>query len=82
VISSFFVANGARRSRIGRAAVTELTAAHPGRWAVAYQERNDVAARFWRKIATGLDRSCKFERHDVPGRPDLPADSWARFRIR
>jgi predicted acetyltransferase len=82
VISSFFVAHGARRSRIGRAAARELTAAHPGRWAVAYQERNEVAARFWRKVATELDRTCRFEQHDVPGRPELPADSWARFSVR
>jgi predicted acetyltransferase len=82
VISSFFVAHGARRSHIGRVAVTELTSTHPGRWAVAYQDRNEIAARFWRTVVTGLDPACRFERHAVPGRPDLPADSWARFRVR
>jgi len=82
IISSFFVAHGARRSRIGQVAVTELTAAHPGRWAVAYQERNDVAARFWRKVASEIDPTCSFEQRDVPGRPELPADSWARFNVR
>jgi len=82
IISSFFVAHGARRSRIGQWAVTELTAAHPGRWAVAYQERNDVAVRFWRKVAREIDPECSFEQRDVPGRPELPADSWARFSVR
>ncbi|KQO45160.1 MULTISPECIES: GNAT family N-acetyltransferase [unclassified Frigoribacterium] len=82
VISSFFVAHSARRSHVGRVAVTELTAAHPGRWAVAYQERNDVAARFWRTVASGIDPQRSDEQRDVPGRPELPADSWVRFRVR
>ncbi len=82
IISSFFIAHGARRSRIGRAAVTELTEAHPGRWAVAYQDRNEVAAKFWRTVATEIDPTCTFEHHAVPGQPELPADSWARFGVR
>ncbi|WP_144761240.1 GNAT family N-acetyltransferase [Curtobacterium sp. 9128] len=82
VISSFFITHGARRAQIGRAAVTELTAAHPGRWAVAYQDRNEVAANFWRTVATELDPTCTFEHQSVPGQPELPADSWARFRVR
>lgn len=82
IISSFFIAHGARRSRIGRAAVTELTAAHPGRWAVAYQDRNEVAAKFWRTVATEIDPTCTFKHHAVPGQPELPADSWARFGVR
>ncbi|WP_083263944.1 GNAT family N-acetyltransferase [Curtobacterium sp. ER1/6] len=82
VISSFFIVHGARRSQIGRAAVTELTAAHPGWWAVAFHDRNEVAANFWRTVATELDRSCTFEQRDVPGRPELPSDSWVRFCVR
>jgi len=82
VISSFFITHGARRARIGLAGVRELTAAHPGRWAVAYQDRNEVAAKFWRTVATELDSSCTFEHRAVPGQPELPADSWARFCVR
>lgn len=82
VISSFFIVHGARRSRIGRAAVTELAAAHPGRWAVAFQDRNEGAAKFWHTVAAELDRSCTFQQRDVPGRPELPSDSWARFCVR
>ncbi len=82
VISSFFIVHGARRARVGRFAVTQLTAAHPGRWAVAFQARNEVAAKFWHTVAAELDRSCTFELRDVPNRPELPADSWARFCVR
>jgi predicted acetyltransferase len=82
VISSFFVVKAARRSHVGRTAVVQLTEARPGRWAVAYQERNEAAARFWRTVALDADGSCAFERRAVPGRPDLPADAWARFRVR
>lgn len=82
VISSFFIVHGARRARIGHTAVRELTSAHPGRWAVAYQDRNEVAAKFWRKVTTELDPTCAIEHRAVPGRPELPADSWARFALR
>jgi hypothetical protein len=40
-----------------------------------------VVTRFWRAIAWELDLSSAIERHDVPGRPDLLADSWVRFRV-
>ncbi len=82
IISSFFIVHGARRARIGRSAVTELTAARPGHWAVAFQDRNEVAAKFWRAVTAELDRASTIEQRGVPGRPELPPDSWARFRVR
>lgn len=82
VISSFFLVHGARRFGHGRSAVQEITAENAGRWAVAFQDRNAVAARFWIAVASGADDGWSIEHRDVPGRPDLPPDAWVRFRTR
>ena len=65
-----------------REVVTPLTAAHRGRWAVAFQVCNEVAAKFWHTVVAELDRSFTFEQRDGPGRPALPSDFWARFGVR
>lgn len=82
VISSFFVVGGARRAGLGRTAVLRITSDHPGRWAVAFQDANTIAARFWRSVAAAVDQEHTLERLAVPGRPDLPPDTWVRFRVR
>jgi len=82
VISSFFLVHGARRAGHGRAAVRAITQLHPGRWAVAYQDSNSVAAHFWAAIASDADENWTVEHRAVPGRPDLPPDAWARFTVR
>lgn len=82
VISSFFVVNGARRSGVGRAAVDRIARRSPGRWAVAFQDGNAAAARFWPAVAATLDPGWRLEHSAVPGRPDLPPDAWARFAVR
>lgn len=82
IISSFFVAHGARRSGVGRAAVKHVTRQHPGRWSVAFQDNNTVASRFWPAVAAELDDRWTLRHQDVPGRPDLPADAWVHFAIR
>lgn len=82
VISSFFVVHGARRSGHGRTAVRTITGRHPGHWAVAFQDRNVNAARFWTAVASEADGEWSIDHRDVPGRPDLPPDAWIRFEVR
>jgi predicted acetyltransferase len=81
VINSFFLVQGARRAGNGRAAVRSITRSQPGSWAVAYQDANVVAGRFWRSVAADADPRWSVTQEDVPGRPDLPGDSWVRFRV-
>ena len=82
VISSFFLVNAARGFGHGRSAVRTVTNQHRGRWAVAFQEANVTAAAFWRTVAAEADPEWSSKREHVPGRPDLPGDSWIRFRVR
>lgn len=82
VISSFFVAHGARRSGVGRVAVGQITRRHPGPWAVAFQDDNVAASRFWPAVAASLDPGWALDHRAVPGRSDLPPDAWVRFAVR
>lgn len=81
VISGFFVVRGVRRQGVGLLAVRELVAAHAGPIEVAFQSENAAAARFWRRAATEIvSDGWSEERRSVPGRPDLPPDSWITMR--
>ncbi|MET9963970.1 GNAT family N-acetyltransferase [Streptomyces sp. NPDC006326] len=79
-ISAFFVVRALRRRRVGQWAALELLRSRPGRWAIAFQESNRGAARFWRGIATeavGAD-GWREEKRPVP-RPAPaapPEDHW------
>jgi len=82
VLSAFFVVRGARRRGLGMDAVRELTDRCPGRWEVAFQESNDVASRFWRRVATEIaGDTWTLERRAVPGRPELRPDTWISFEV-
>ncbi|WP_284292561.1 GNAT family N-acetyltransferase [Luteimicrobium album] len=81
VLSSFFVVAAARRGGLGRQLARAVLTTRPGRWAVAYQDANTRAARFWADVAAGLDPSWVHEHRDVPNRPDLPPDSWIRLDV-
>jgi predicted acetyltransferase len=77
VLSSFFVVRGARRSGIGRELAAHVLASFPGRWEIAFQDTNPPAVRFWRAVATDAVGQAWAEEHRaVPGRPDLPPDTW------
>ncbi|WP_275001618.1 GNAT family N-acetyltransferase [Promicromonospora iranensis] len=77
VLSSFFVVRGARRSGIGRELAAHTLASFPGRWEIAFQDANPPAVRFWRAVATDAVGQAWTEEHRaVPGRPDLPPDTW------
>lgn len=80
VLSSFFVVRSVRRARVGLQAAEAVIARHPGPWEIAFQDSNTAAVHFWRRVATdlaGLDWT--EERRAVPGRPDLPPDTWISF---
>lgn len=83
VLNSFFVVRGVRRSGLGLRAVLDILSMHPGPWEVAFQDANEIAAQFWRRVATcvaGTDWS--EERRPVPGKPDLPPDVWISFETK
>ncbi|MCX4734354.1 GNAT family N-acetyltransferase [Streptomyces sp. NBC_01363] len=80
VLSSFFVVHGVRRTGIGLCAVRQVAAQYPGPWEVAFQEGNIAAVGFWRRVATEVaGEAWTEERRPVPGRPDLPPDTWISF---
>ena len=80
VLSSFFVVRGARRAGIGRQLAAHVLASFPGRWEIAFQDTNPPAVRFWREVATAAAGQEWDEEHRaVPGRPDLPPDTWISF---
>jgi predicted acetyltransferase len=80
VLSSFFVVRGARRAGIGRQLAAQVLASFPGRWEIAFQDANAPAVRFWREVATtAVGQEWDEEHRAVPGRPDLPPDTWISF---
>lgn len=82
VLSSFFVVRGVRRTGIGLRAIRQVVAKHPGPWEVAFQAENVAAVRFWRRVATEVaGEGWAEDVRPVPGRPELPPDSWISFRV-
>jgi len=82
LMSEFFVVRGLRGHGIARAAVDELFALHPGAWEIPFQENNVAAARFWRRIATGVaGEDVREERRAVPGKPEVPPDVWITIGV-
>ncbi|MET8865405.1 GNAT family N-acetyltransferase [Nonomuraea sp. NPDC004580] len=80
VLNSFFVVRAARRSGLGLRAVRDVVARHPGRWEIAFQEANAGAVAFWRRVAADLAGDAwTEERRPVPGRPEVPPDTWIAF---
>ena len=83
VLSSFFLVNGARGVGHGLAAARLVIQDKPGAWAVAFQDANTTAARFWRRVARDAVGSAWTEKHEsVPGLPSLWPDTWIRFDTR
>jgi predicted acetyltransferase len=81
VLTSFFVVRAARRSGVGRELAAHVLASFPGHWEIAFQDANPPAVRFWRAVATdAVGRLWTEEHRPVPGRPDLPQDTWISFK--
>ncbi|MBI1378626.1 MAG: GNAT family N-acetyltransferase [Frankiales bacterium] len=77
-VFSFLVVRAARRSGVGRAAAAQVLAAHPGEWAVAFQEVNAGAAVFWRSVAAGAAVD-GVVREEVETTPRGSEQVWLRF---
>jgi predicted acetyltransferase len=83
VVGEFFVVRAARRQGVGYEAAMSLFRLHPGRWEIPFQEENQGAARFWRRVANDVAGSaCKEEQRPVPGKPGIPPDTWLLVRTR
>lgn len=83
VLSSFFLLRPVRGRGHGLAAAARVLRAHPGRWAVYYQEANRAAAAFWPRVAAEVGApGWEADERPVPGRPDLPPDRVVRLRVR
>jgi predicted acetyltransferase len=81
VLNSYFVVRGARGRGTGTAAAARVLRRHPGAWSVAFQDTNASAVRLWRRVATEVaDADWTEEHRAVPGRPDLPPDTWISLR--
>ncbi len=82
VLGEFFVARAARRSGVGREAARLLLTAEPGPWEIAFQEENVAAARFWRRVAADVAGDAwRVEQRPVPGKPEVPPDSWLTLTV-
>jgi predicted acetyltransferase len=83
VVGEFFVVRAARRQHVGYEAAASLFRLHPGQWGVPFQEENQGAARFWRRVAAdAAGAACKEERRHVPGKPEIPPDTWLLLSTR
>jgi predicted acetyltransferase len=83
VVGEFFVVRAIRRQRVGYEAAMTLLRLHPGRWAIPFQEENQGAARFWRRVAADVARAaCEEEERPVPGKPGIPPDTWLLLSTR
>ncbi|WP_327714010.1 GNAT family N-acetyltransferase [Streptomyces sp. NBC_00490] len=78
-ISAFFVVRALRRRGVGRRAALQVLRSRPGPWAIAFQQANEGAARFWRGIATaavGSDWHEETRPVPPPAPASLPDDHW------
>jgi predicted acetyltransferase len=81
-VGDFFVARGIRRQGAGRAVACALLGARPGRWEIAFQDRNPGAPEFWRGVVRSLvGDSYREELRPVPKKPHIPPDRWLLFEI-
>ena len=82
VLSDFFVVRALRRIGVGRAAAEATFTAYPGRWSVAFQDYNPGARAFWESVADAVSHGnwCS-EHHSVPGKPELPPDTWMTLTV-
>ncbi|MCM2577953.1 GNAT family N-acetyltransferase [Streptomyces meridianus] len=78
-VYAFFVVRALRRRGVGHRAAREMLRLCPGPWAIAFQEENPKAARFWRQLATdAVGAAWREERRPVPppAPKHLPDDVW------
>ncbi len=66
-VHSFFVVRSLRRRGVGAEAAVQLLATHGGAWTIAFVERYDAAARFWREVVTRTGRRWTEEQREHGG---------------
>ena len=76
LMGEFFVTRSTRGRGTAAAFAREVTARHPGRWAIPFQNENPRAAAFWRRLAAQVLGDVTEETFAVPGKPHLPHDVW------
>jgi predicted acetyltransferase len=82
VLNSYFVVRGARRTGIGLLGAKAVVSRHPGKWEVAFQDDNQIAVKFWRRVAAEIAGEAWEEtRRPVPGMPEVPPDVWISFQV-
>ena len=75
-MGEFFMVRSARGAEHARSFAKHVVRAHPGRWEIAFQDENERAARFWRRLATEAMTNVSEGGREVPGKPYLPPDVW------
>ncbi len=75
-MGAFWVAPVVRRTGLGRRLARDVIGRHPGDWDIAFQQDNLGAGRFWRLVADELLTDWTEEARPVPGKPDVPPDTW------
>jgi predicted acetyltransferase len=82
VLNSYFVVRGARRKGIGLRGVQRVVSLYPGKWEVAFQDANQVAVKFWRRVAAEIaGEEWEETRRPVPALPEIPPDVWISFEV-
>ena len=81
VMGEFFVVRSVRRTGVARAFAEQVVRAHPGTWWIAFQEENEKAARFWRRLGAEVLTGSAEELRGVPGKPYIPPDVWLRGSV-
>ncbi|WP_441290210.1 GNAT family N-acetyltransferase [Sorangium sp. KYC3313] len=74
-VEEMFVIAGARRSGVGRRAMHQLFAAHPGPWTLTVRHENPEGLGFWRRT------TAEFESISVDEREECGADGIVRTRF-
>ena len=81
VMGEFFVVRSVRRTGVARAFAEQVVRAHPGTWWIAFQEENEKAARFWRRLGAEVLTNSSEELREVPDKPYIPPDVWLRGSV-
>ncbi len=81
VMGEFFVVRSARGSGHARTFAEHVVRAHPGPWWIPFQEENEKAARFWRRLGAEVLTGSVEELRGVPNKPYIPPDVWLRGSV-
>jgi predicted acetyltransferase len=81
VMGEFFVVRSVRRTGVARAFAEQVVRTHPGTWWIPFQDENEKAARFWRRLGAEVLTGSAEELRGVPDKPYIPPDVWLRGSV-